>query len=159
MGLTREEIEDLAARYISKEEIVDFPTEGDVFCLLARPVPDQNTISDEEGWGFTGYGICIGYTLDEESKPLGKWLWMHFATLNSFPPAVQVLKLQPPHVVKGRFQNAERTHDIRIIKVGTKNIINILPKQEDVNSQKETPREDSNRSDKIVQFRRKSNKS
>jgi hypothetical protein len=38
-------------------------------------------------------------------------------SLSTFPPAAQVLKLQPPHIVKGRFQNPDRTKEFRILNV------------------------------------------
>ena len=117
MGLARQDILDLARRYLSEEEITDFPFDGDLFCLLIRPLPVDRTPEEDEGWMFNGYGICLNYTYDEQTKPPGKWLWMHFTSLSSFPPAPQVLKLQPPHVVKGRFQSADRSHEIRIVKI------------------------------------------
>ncbi|MBN1307976.1 MAG: hypothetical protein JXA18_08675 [Chitinispirillaceae bacterium] len=117
MGLSKEEIVDLALRYISPEAVADFPYHGDLFCLLIRPLPADRVLAEEEGWGFSGYGVCIGYSRDEEAKPPGKWLWMHFASLSSFPPAAQVLRLQPPHVIRGRFQSADRKHEIRMVKV------------------------------------------
>ena len=117
MGLSREEITDLALRYISREEISDFPFDGDLFCLLMRQLPADRVLPEAEGWAFNGYGICTGYAYDEDAKPHGKWLWLHFASLAAFPPEAQVLKLQPPHIVKGRFQSADRTTEIRILKV------------------------------------------
>lgn len=154
MGLSRDEILNMASRYISADEAIDFPYDGDVFCLLIREKPENEVISEEEGWNFSGYGICIGYSIDEDSKPAGKWLWMHFASLQSFPPVSQVLKLQPPHVVKGRFQNAERTHDVRIIKINTNNKMGILEQKTEPQEKKTDTETDS--SNKIVKFRRKS---
>lgn len=117
MDLSRPEIIDLAHRYVPAEELSDFPYNGDLFCLLVRPVPADRVLPEEEGWLFNGYGICLNYTYDEEAKPRGKWLWMHFASLSSFPPVAQVLRLQPPHIVKGRFQSIDRSHEIRMLKV------------------------------------------
>jgi hypothetical protein len=117
MTLSQQEIIDYASRYVGSDEMVDFPWEGDLFCLIGRDLPDNAVLKEEEGWNFKGYGICLGYTLDLEAKPTGKWLWMHFASLASFPPAEQVYKLQPPHVVRGRFQNPSRSSEFRIIKV------------------------------------------
>lgn len=154
MGLSKDEILDLASRYITPDQAIDFPFEGDVFCLLSRQISQPPPASDEEGWAFSGYGLCIGYTIDEEAKPRGKWLWLHFASLTTFPPATQVLRLQPPHIVKGCFQNAERTHDIRIIKISTGNTLDVLEKKletpkNEASSQEEVPDK------KIVKFRRK----
>jgi hypothetical protein len=117
MALTKQEIIDYASQYSTPEEITDFPYDGDLFCLLSRNVPEGKVLSEEEGWSFQGYGVCAGYLLDEEAKPLGKWLWMHFASLTTFPPSPQVFKLQPPHVVRGRFFDPSRTHEFRIVKV------------------------------------------
>jgi hypothetical protein len=158
MGISRDEIIDLASKYISPDELTDFPFDGDLFCLLIRATPENEVVPDEEGWTFRGYGICVGYTIDEESKPRGKWLWMHFASLDSFPPVTQILKLQPPHVVKGRFQNPERTHEIKMLKVDASNIGNILePKTQNTPEpeKEKSTSPDTNQDKKILQFRRK----
>jgi hypothetical protein len=118
MPLTRQEIIDYASRYVLPADISDFPFDGDLFCLLGRELPEGKVLAEEEGWGFQGYGICAGYTVDDESKPAGKWLRMHFASLATFPPSAQTIKLQPPHVVKGRFQEPGRSREFRMIKVG-----------------------------------------
>ena len=117
MPLTKQEIIDYASRYATPDEHTDFPLSGDLFCLLGREIPIDKFLAEEEGWQFQGYGICLGYTLDEEVMPSGKWLWMHFASLSAFPPAAQVFRLQPPHVVKGRFFDPSRTREFRIVKV------------------------------------------
>lgn len=117
MGLSKEEIIAYAARYITEDAYTDFPMDGDLFSLMSRTLPSDHVLATEEGWSFNGYGICSGYTLDEDSKPTGKWLWLHFISLATFPPESQVLKLQPPHIVKGRFQSGDRSHEIRIVKV------------------------------------------
>jgi hypothetical protein len=120
MSLTKQEIIDYASRYTTPGEIADFPHDGDLFCLLGRDVPEGKMLTEEEGWSFQGYGVCAGYLLDEEAKPPGKWVWMHFASLAVFPPSPQVFKLQPPHVVRGRFFDPSRTHEFRIVKVSLK---------------------------------------
>jgi len=117
MGLSRQEIIDYASRYVGPGEAVDFPHDGELFCLIARKLPEGKTLADEEGWSFQGYGICLEYALDSETNPPGKWLWMHFASLVAFPPTRQMFQLQPPHVVKGRFQNPARTEEFRFIKI------------------------------------------
>lgn len=158
MGISKDEIIDLASRYISSEEITDFPFESDLFCILARELPKDKILTDEEGWAFRGYGICIGYTIEEGAKPRGKWLWMHFASLDTFPPVAQVFKLQPPHVVKGRFQNPERNHEIRILKVNLVNTPKVLNADINENSTKPEPQPTTVAAVKnknIVQFRRK----
>jgi hypothetical protein len=117
MSLSQQEIIDYASPYVDSGEAVDFPFNGDLFCLIGRDLPEGKILAEEEGWSFQGYGVCLGYTLDQEAKPTGAWLWMHYASLAVFPPAQQVFKLQPPHVVKGRFQNPGRTNEFKIIKI------------------------------------------
>ena len=160
MSLSQQEIIDYASRYVESGEMVDFPFNGDLFCLIGRDLPENKVLAEEEGWGFQGYGICLGYTLDMEAKPLGKWLWMHFASLAVFPPAEQVFKLQPPHVVKGRFQNPGRSSEFRMIKVklgsttqdGIASISSVSPGLE---VPSKAPVSASDTHGKIVQFRRK----
>jgi hypothetical protein len=134
MALSKQEIIDYASRYVGPGEAADFPHEGDLFCLLGRELRENVVLKEDEGWGFQGYGICLGYTLDREAKPPGKWLWMHFASLSVFPPASQVFKLQPPHVVKGRFQNPGRTMEFRILKVSLKKTGEAAPTPKDGSS-------------------------
>jgi hypothetical protein len=117
--LSRQEIIDLASRYTSPEEIVDFPHNSDFFCLLQRVLPDNAVLADDKGWAFAGYGICTGYVIDETEIPAGKWLWMRFVSLAAFPPVSQTLKLQPPHVAKGRFQSSDRKIEFCILKITT----------------------------------------
>lgn len=149
MSLTKQEIVDRAARYVQSEEITDFAYNGDLFCLLIRDIPENKVLSEEDGWQFNGYGICTGYTLDEEAKPLGKWLWMHFVSLETFPPTVQVIKLQPPHIIKGRFFNPQRTREIRILKVSVAD--EKLNRDDEGAKRVATPKESES---KIVEFRK-----
>ena len=155
MSMTRDEIITLASRYIDSDTEIDFPMKNDVFCLLSRDLPENKVLTDEEGWGFTGYGICLGYIPDEQAKPIGKWIFMHFASLDSFPPTAQVLKLQPPHIVKGRFQNPERTREIRILKVE----LTPRPPFEETQNKKNTPEKVESHKGaaekNIIQFRKK----
>jgi len=129
MSLTRQKIIDYASRYVTLAESTDFPFDGDIFCLLSRKLNADKVLKEEEGWGFQGYGICSGYTLDNDSKPLGKWLRMHFVSLSTFLPSPQTIKLQPPHVVKGRFHDPSRTREFRIIKVDVKKSGQTLEKE------------------------------
>lgn len=166
MLLTRQEIIEYASRYVTPEETTDFPIEGDLFCLLGRDLPEGKVLAEEEGWQFQGYGICLGYTLDQDCKPEGKWLWMHFASLATFPPGAQVFKLQPPHVIRGRFQNPTRKSEFRIIKVNLKKSLHQAVteaggKREEASLPEDgrpgiTGPESSGKS-KIVQFRKKKN--
>lgn len=118
MSLSRQDILDYATRYVSHEEIIDFPVDGDLFVFLARPAQNLPSPDNKEPqWEFGGYGVCLGYEMDAESKPEGKWLFMKFATLATFPPAVQSIKLQPPHVATGRFSSADRSRELRIVRI------------------------------------------
>ncbi len=117
MSMSREEIIDLATRYIPASEIVDFPMSGELFCFLKRDLPENSVLKDDEGWGFAGYGICSSYICDDDSKPHGKWVWFEYIDLSHFPPTAQQLKLQPPHIAKGRFQNPSRTSELNIAKL------------------------------------------
>jgi hypothetical protein len=122
-SLSKQEIIDLASRYTAPEEIVDFPGTGDLFCMMQRSATETSPQGDDEGWKFAGYGICTGYTIDDSEVPAGKWLWMRFTSLAVFPPLSQALKLQPPHVAKGRFQSQDRGTDFRIMKISSKDIL------------------------------------
>lgn len=117
MSLARKDIINLALRYIPENEIADFPEEEDLFCFLERNLPENKVLKDNEGWTFAGYGICKGYDYDHKLKPKGKWLWFHFVSLNTFPPTRQFLKLQPPHIARGIFQNLKRSCEIKIVKI------------------------------------------
>jgi hypothetical protein len=159
MPLSKQEIIDYASRYVSVGENADFPFDEDLFCLLERKIPEGRVLADEEGWSFRGYGICTGYTLDNEAKPAGKWVWMHFASLSIFPPSPEAIKLQPPHVVNGRFQDPGRTREYRIIKVNLKQSGTTI--QKCISGRKKLSREKTPAGSvvaaqsKIVQFRRR----
>jgi hypothetical protein len=118
VSLSREEILDYAGQYVDSADAVDFPVPGELFCILARELPPGKSLEDDEGWQFGGYGVCRAYRLDEDVRPQGKWLWFEFASLMTFPPHPSTLRLQPPHVVKGRFHSPDRSQEFRIVKVG-----------------------------------------
>jgi hypothetical protein len=123
MNLTREQIIEYAQNYIDNAAKFDFPVEGDLFCFLERSAGQQLNADAKKGWKFGGYGICFGYMLDEDSKPEGKWVWFSYTGLSVFPPMKQVIRIQPPHIVKGEFQNADRTLDIRIRKIQLSGVV------------------------------------
>lgn len=150
MSLTKQEIVDLALRYISEDEIVEFPMDDDLFCIMGREIPEDKVLKDNEGWHFTGYGICKGYDYDYESKPQGKWLWFYFVSLNTFPPTKQCLKLQPPHIARGRFENADRSGEMKIVRIP--DYFQEIG-AEYKNEHQETTDQDSN--DNIIPFHRK----
>jgi hypothetical protein len=162
MALSQQEIIDYASRYVGADEMVDFAYEGDLFCLISRDLPRDRVPAEEEGWTFQGYGVCLGYTLDQEARPAGKWLWMHFASLTVFPPVQQVFKLQPPHVVKGRFQNPDRSNEFRVIKLDMKRPLSVegggSGQAESAAATSGEPRQQKVDIDKIVPFRKKREK-
>ncbi len=104
-----EEIQEIASRYIDAEDMVPVPEEGEVFCFFHRELPDNKVLEDDEGWEFGGYGQLIEYELDMLAKPVGKWITMHYTSLAMFPPRPAELRLQPPHIVLGKFTNPEKT--------------------------------------------------
>jgi hypothetical protein len=119
MGLTREQIIEYARRYVDEDEVGDFPHDGDLFCIMHRETGEAGADSEGPQWRFSGYGICIDYILDDRAKPMGKWVWMQYLSLDTFPPRRMSLRLQPPHVVKGSFQNPSRSHETRILHIDT----------------------------------------
>lgn len=120
-----DEIIELALRYISEDDMVEFPRSGELFSLMERDIPDNKILKEDEGWEFNGYGICQGYSYDDEQKPHGKWIWFHFISLSSFPPVKQSIQLQPPHIAKGCFSNPTRTIEIRIVTHHEESIISL----------------------------------
>ena len=116
--MKKDEIAELALRYIEPSELADFPDEQDLFCTLARKTESEKILSDDEGWGFVSYGICTGYSMDLEAKPLGKWIWFNYISLSSFPPVAENIKLQPPLIAKGLYSSADRSVQFRIVKIG-----------------------------------------
>jgi hypothetical protein len=151
--LSKQEILDHASRYVSAQDATDFVHDNDLFCLLARKLAPDKVPAADVGWGFQGYGICVGYTVDEQEIPAGKWLWMHFVSLATFPPSMQTLKLQPPHVVKGTYQNPQRTEEFRILKINVRDNT-APPKVQDATTP--DPVESADRpASKVLVFRRK----
>jgi hypothetical protein len=122
MSLTREQILEYAQRYVPDATGTDFPFNRDLFCFFERSSEYRDLANSTARWKFGGYAICLKYTLDEDTKPEGKWLWLHFVSLSTFPPARQVLKLQPPHVVLGEFQSSDRSMDIRIVRMDAEDV-------------------------------------
>lgn len=120
--MSREDIVEYARRYVPEAEQTDFPMDGDLFCLLQREIKPNETPNDKPKWDFAGYGYCLGYLLDDQAKPTGKWIWMSYVSLDSFPPSRRDLKLQPPHIVKGSFQSAERTTEIKIVRIAAQQV-------------------------------------
>ena len=149
MPLTKQEIIDYALRYIEHDDVVDFPEEGDVFFFMERELTLNSPDNVEKHWQFGGYGICSSYELDQESKPLGKWIWVYYLSLLSFPPQKLTLKLQPPHIAKGYFQNPERTMEIKIVKVESEEKVE---QQSSISDESEPSEPKRQPEGKIIQF-------
>jgi hypothetical protein len=115
--MNKEEVSEYASRYIDEDDMVDFPEEGDLFCFLHRELVEKKVLNDEEGWQFGGYGKLNQYELDMSANPVGKWIIMHYTSLAMFPPQQSELKLQPPHIVLGKFSSPEKTHETRILRI------------------------------------------
>ena len=156
MSLSRETILEYALRYVEKSNIVDFPLKNDLFCFLFRTVPENKVLKDDEGWGFGGYGYLIDYELDLEEKPLGKWIWMKFIDLSVFPPTEQIMKLQPPHIAQGLFQNPARTHETKIFKIETNKKLSFHHKEENKSQLKNKDKQKKSSKNKILNFKPKS---
>lgn len=155
MTVSKQEIIDLALRYCSPEEVGDFPVEHDLFCLLTRVIPGNRILKEDEGWTFGGYGICAGYSYDEEAVPRGKWIWMYYTSLASFPPSRQTFKLQPPHIIKGMFHSTDRSQEFRIMKIVTTPETDTL-KEPKPSASDSTPDSAVHKHDeKIIAFRKK----
>ena len=74
MSLSREEIAELALRYISEDEIIDFPQKEELFCFMERTMIKGKKLKESEGWRFGGYGICKGYEYDfDVHRELSTW--------------------------------------------------------------------------------------
>jgi hypothetical protein len=136
MTLNPDDIIELALQYVSIDEVTDFPKNNELFCFFERSLPENRIFKDDEGWNFKGYGICICYEYDMQSKPRGKWIWFSFLSLDTFPPQKQNIKLQPPHIVRGMFQTLKRTSEIKILNLSS-------VEKENLHSQKEV--KDNNR--------------
>jgi hypothetical protein len=119
MSLTRDDILEYAAPYLTDDDTREFILPGDLFCMVTRTLPEDKIVGENEGWRFAAYGVCMRYLLDEEAKPAGKWIWFEFISLNTFPPQLTVLKLQPPHIVRGRFQSPARSEEYRLFPLPT----------------------------------------
>ncbi len=152
--LTPTEIEDYARRYVDIPKERQFPLQGEVFARLIREKVPNKVLKEEENWAFAGYGLCLGYQLNEEAKPLGKSLWWRFIDLSDFPPKEITFKLQPPHVVLGLFTLEGGTHDMRVLPV-TRNPDGMTQGKKSKKAPEHALMESDPSSGKILQFRPK----
>lgn len=151
--LSKDEIINYASRYVNPGEEIDFPMEGDVFVLFIKKSADQQ-------YSFSGYFVCEGYRLNHESKCEGSWLIMDFYSLSTAPPRKGIFHLQSPHVVKGKWDSADRSENFKMLKFdAVKNIPEELNQMgEQVQETKEEQvKDDSNC--KILKFRKKQKES
>lgn len=139
--MTIEEILELAARYVEPEEVGNVPDEGDIFYFQHRELPDNKIPDEEEGWQFGGYAQLLTYENDLTAKPVGKWIYMRYLSLATFPPQEGEIKLQPPHIALGKFQSPDRTFETRIVT-----LINNTPDTTEAEEEKEG---------QILQFKKK----
>jgi len=117
MSLSKDEIISLASRYVEKEDMVDFAMPGEVFALFQKTDFDHQEKQDRKSWQFGGYFLCTGYEYDPQAKPEGKWIECHFIALISYPPQHSLFRLQPPHIVSGKFSSPDRTISFKMKKV------------------------------------------
>ncbi|MGM0462495.1 MAG: hypothetical protein ACQEQ4_08780 [Fibrobacterota bacterium] len=104
------QVKELAARYVEEKDMQTIPDPGGLFYILHSFPGDT-----ESGEVFGGYGIVRSYEADESAQPVGKWIFLRYLSLASFPPKEAELKLQPPHIALGRFQSPDRTVETRLI--------------------------------------------
>jgi hypothetical protein len=156
--LSKQDILDYASRYVRAEDAVDFAHNGDLFCVLGRKIASDKIQAGDDGWEFQGYGICVGYTVDEQEIPVGKWLWMHFLSLAAFPPSVRTFRMQPPHVVKGGFQNTTRTEEYKIVKINALDSGTARAKNGVDAKTPHSPPPSAGPNGKVLEFRRKTAK-
>jgi hypothetical protein len=144
---------DLASRYISPNEAIDFPFEGDLFCLLSHSISQDQPASRRK----------VGYLTDMESVSVtpsmkkqnpGKMALDAFCQSGCIPSGNPGVKTSTSHVVKGYFQSADRSHEIRIIKISTGNVLDALEKKLE-HPKKEEASQQVPDDNKIVKFRRK----
>lgn len=115
--LTREQVLEYASTYVDAGDTVDFPGPGDLFATIARELTPGKELTEIDGWMFAGYHVLRRYLRDERERPEGKWLTMEYLSLLAAPPQLSVLRLQPPHVVLGKFHSADRTIEYRFINL------------------------------------------
>lgn len=114
------EIKELAARYVEEHDMISIPEAGELFYFQHRELPDNKVLKEEEGWVFGGYAKMISYEKDLTAKPVGKWIYMRYLSLATFPPQEGEVKLQPPHIALGKFQSPDRTIESRFLPVENK---------------------------------------
>ncbi len=117
--MTADDIIELASRYVEPDELSDIPEEGDTFYFLHREIPDDKFLKDDEGWQFGGYAILNSYKMDMDAKPVGKWIFINYTSLATFPPEVREVKLQPPHIALGKFSSPDRSFETRMVRLVT----------------------------------------
>ncbi|MCX7726788.1 MAG: hypothetical protein N2053_08050 [Chitinispirillaceae bacterium] len=158
MSISKEEIIDLALRYISEDEITPFPDAGDFFAIFYKPLSGTEKIQREDKKvNFLFYGLCLDYFIDEQEKPYGKWILMSFLNFGHFPPIREAFKLQPPHIAKGKFQNSERTMEFYFFKIPIRGKIYTVEEElEDKDKKKmRASKKKTKKVDNIVKFEKK----
>ncbi len=117
MYLSQVEIEDYARRFVEIPAQRTWPMDGDLFAILVRETELRKVLAPDENWSFVGYGISLGYSINDELKPLGRSLWWNYFELSSFPPRKVDFKLQAPQVINGIFPLQGGGKEMRIILI------------------------------------------
>lgn len=112
--LSPEDILDYAARYIDVSA-ADLIRPGELFAQFMRILDPKRVYKDEEKWQLIGYGLCSGYLADDTERPIGKWVFFEYWDLTHYPPQKITTRLQPPHIVLGKFQSFDRSTEFRMI--------------------------------------------
>ena len=112
-SISIEEIRELALMYIQEDECGVIVDRKDAFALLVRPISAKK----KNEWRLVCYGMLSDYTIDADEKPYGKWVNMKYYSFDSFPPRAASIRLQPPHIAKGYFQNFNRTSETKIVAI------------------------------------------
>lgn len=117
-SISVEEILDLALRYIDESECGVIARPNELFALFVRPIASAGKTAGD--WIFVCYGLVLDYFVNLE-KPRGKWITLKYISFDSFPPKPSSIRLQPPHIAKGYFQNFDRTSEMKIVAVFSHN--------------------------------------
>lgn len=151
--ITPEEIEDLASRYIEVGKRT-FPVPGELFYFQIRKIPQDRLLNEEEDWQFMGYAQLLSYVWDDSAKPRGRWLFLNYLDLSSYPPQNASVRLQPPHIVLGKYQTPDRAFDIRLKKV--ESMMQVHHSLETTEPQKSSDPSEHTKRGKILKFPSKS---
>jgi hypothetical protein len=112
-SISVEKILELALMYINESELTALVRPQNLFALFSRSI----SVKKNEDWCFDGYGLLVDYTINNAEKPIGKWINVKYIYLNTFPPQAICIRLQPPHIAKGYYQNFDRTCEFKSVAI------------------------------------------